>query len=67
MRTSTKAAFALTLALAVTPIYGATRSESGTEDAVRVNHDSPIVRAIKSIKHIIVHILEQPAVPIPQG
>lgn len=67
MRTSTKAAFVLALALAVTPVYGATRSESGTDDTVRVSRDNPIVRVIRNIKHLIVHILDQPAVPIPQG
>ena len=67
MRTSIKAAFILTLALAVTPSYGATRSESGTGDAVRTNRDNAIVRAIRNIGRVVVHILEQPAIPIPSS
>ena len=65
MRNSTRAALVLALALAVTPGYGATRSESGTEDTIRANRENPIVRVIRNIKHAIVHVLEQPAIPIP--
>jgi hypothetical protein len=65
MRTSIRAALVLTLALAITPSYGATRSAGGTKSQASPGPDNPIVRALRSIKRVIVHVLEQPGVPIP--
>jgi hypothetical protein len=65
MRTSIKAAVVLTLVLSLAPgaSYAATRQVNSNSG--RGDDDSPIVRMIKNIKRLVVHILTEPTVPIP--
>ena len=65
MRTSTKAAMVLTIFLAVVPNVGYAATRLPNDTPVRGDNDSPVVRFIKSVKRLVVHILAEPAVPIP--
>ncbi len=67
MRTSIKAATVLTLVLSLSPgaSYAATRQINSNSG--RAGNDGPIVRMIKNIKRVVVHILSEPTVPIPDA